>query len=112
VAIPLSNTTITVLRIKDPDLYDEPYAGSGEADRDEVAAGVRAVIDNPAGRVDLEGGQQNVADYGLKCDPIDTGLRYLDWVKDARSGRTFIVVWLIDFGDHIEAQMRDTEGEV
>lgn len=110
--LPLSNTTVDILRTPDPDLLDEPYDGAGEIQRDVIAAGVRAVVDQPAGRIDIEGGQQNVADYGLKCDPFVEGLQYLDWVKDNRNGRLFRIVWLIDFGDHFEALMRDTEGEV
>lgn len=110
--IPLSTTTISVLRTPDANVYDEPYGGAGEPERTVVASGIRAVVDSPAGRLDVEGGQQNIADYGLKCDPIPAGLRYPDWIKDARDGRTFRIVWFVDFGDHMEALMRDTEGEV
>lgn len=110
--IPLSNTTVDVLRIPDPNLYDEPYDGAGEPERDVIAAGVRSVIDQPAGRIDLEGGQQNTADFGLKCDPFPLGFHYSDWVRDTRDRRTYRIVWFIDFGDHFEALMRDTEGEV
>lgn len=110
--IPLSNTTITVLRIPDANLYDEPYDGAGEPQRQVAAKDVRAVVDNPGGSVDVGGGQQNVADYGLKCDPFPAGFRYTDWVKDDRNGRCFRIVWFVDFGDHLEALMRDAEGEV
>jgi hypothetical protein len=111
--IPLSTTTISVLRIPVADEYDEPYDGAGEPERDVVATGVRAVIDYPTGGLQLEGGQQNVIDYGLKCDPIDGGLQYPDWIKDEYSSRTFRIVWFLEFpGSHVEARMRDTEGEV
>lgn len=111
--IPLSTTTISVLRIPKVDEYDEPYSGAGEPERDVVAVGVRAVIDMPGGNIELEGGQQNVADYGLKCDPIGAVLNYSDWIKDEQTGRTFRIVWFLDyFGSHIEARIRDTEGEV
>lgn len=111
-AVPLTNTTIAVLRIPDANLYDEPYDGAGEAQRQIVADNIRAVVDDPRGNIDLQGGQQNTADYGLKCDPFPAGFRYTDWVKDARNGRCFRIVWFVDFGDHLEALMRDTEGEV
>jgi hypothetical protein len=109
--IPLSTTTITVLRIPQPNEYDEPYDGSGEPERDVVATGVRAVIDYPGGTIDVEGGQQNVADYGLKCDPVQ--LAYSDWIKDEFSARVYRIVWYLQFpGSHVEARLRDTEGEV
>lgn len=108
--IPLSTTLISVLRIPVADEYDDPYDGAGEPERDVVYADVRAVIDYPGGTVDLAGGQQNVTDYGLKCDPVD--LRNSDWIKDAYSSRTFRIVWYMAFPEHVEARMRDTEGEV
>lgn len=111
--IPLSTTTISVLRIKAEDEYDDPYDGSGEPERDVMVTGVRAVIDQPGGNLQLEGGQQNVIDYGLKCDPLDFGLKLSDWIKDDLTSRTFRIVWFIYYpNDHIEALMRDTEGEV
>jgi len=111
-AIPLSLTTISVLRIPEASDYDEPYSGDDETSREISAEGVRAVIDFPGGNLALEGGQQNVAEYGLKCDPVTGGLRHTDWIKDSRDSRVYRIVWFIDFGDHIEARMRDTEGEV
>lgn len=110
--IPLATTTITVLRIPTRSEYDEPYDGAGPADRDIIADGVRAVIDYPGGNLALEGGQQNVIEYGLKCDPIPGGLKHADWIQDTRDQRTYFIVWFIDYGSHIEARMRDTEGEV
>lgn len=111
--IPLSTTTISVLRIKAADEYDDPYDGSGEPDRDIVATGVRAVIDQPGGNLELEGGQQNILDYGLKCDQFSPGLKLSDWIKDDLTGRTFRIVWFIYHpNSHLEARMRDTEGEV
>lgn len=110
--LPLWITTVSILRIPQASEYDEPYNGAGETDRDEVASGIHAVIDDPGGTTDVQGGQQNVADYGLKCDPVPAGIDYSDWIRDARDGRTYRIVWFIDFGDHIEARMRDTEGEV
>jgi hypothetical protein len=107
--IPLSTTTIAVLRIKTGSEYDEPYGGAEPRNRDVIATGIRAVIDNPAGRVQLEGGQQAIATYGMKCDPTD--LQYLDLVQEEPTGRYFLVDWLIAYPDHVEAMLRDTEGE-
>jgi hypothetical protein len=110
--IPLSITTISVLRIPPDTDYDEPYGGDDDTTRDVAAQGVRAVVDYPTGNVDLQGGQQNVSDYGLKCDPIPGGLVHTDWIKDEKSGRVYRIVWYLDFYTHLEARMRDTEGEV
>lgn len=111
--LPLSTTTVSILRLPTADLYEEPYGGSDVQDRTTVASGIRAVIDQPGGSLQVEGGQQNIANYGLKCDPISGGenLHYLDLIQDDRSGRTFRIVWFIDHFDHIEAVMRDVEGE-
>lgn len=108
--IPLSTTWVSVLRIKDDAEYDDPYDGSGEPEREVVYKDVRAVIDYPGGNLDLAGGQQNVSDYGLKCDPVV--LRNSDWIKDSVSSRTFRIVWFMAFPEHVEARLRDTEGEV
>lgn len=108
--IPLSTTTIRVLRIPDDDEYDDPYDGAGEPERDVAYTNIRAVIDYPGGNLDLAGGQQNVTDYGLKCDPVI--LRHSDWIKDLTSLRTYRIVWFMEFPGHVEARMRDTDGEV
>jgi hypothetical protein len=110
--IPLAITTISVLRIPPATDYDEPYSGADDTSRDIAAEKIRAVVDYPLGNLDLQGGQQNVSDYGLKCDPIPGGLVNTDWIKDDTSGRTFRIVWYLDFYTHIEARMRATEGEV
>lgn len=110
--LPLSLTTISVLRIPPANDYDEPYSGADDTSRDVVASGVRAVVDFPGGNLSVEGGQQNIAEYGLKCDPFPGGLRHTDWIKDARDSRVYRIVWHIDFGTHLEARLRDTEGEV
>lgn len=106
-SIPLSTTTISVSRIAAGTEYDEPYEGETW---DLIATAVPAVIDRPGGQIQLEGGQQNVAVYGLKCDVTD--LTYLDLVTDETTGRTFRIQWLMAYPDHIEAQLYDTEGEV
>ena len=105
--IPLSTTTISVSRIPVGAEYNEPYEGDVW---DVIATAVPAVIDHPGGQLQQEGGQQNVAVYGLKCDRTD--LTYLDLVTDETTGRTFRIQWMIAYPDHIEAQLYDTEGEV
>lgn len=108
--IPLSTTWVSVLRIKSDDEYEDPYTGAGEPEREVVYTDIRAVIDFPGGNLDLAGGQQNVTDYGLKCDPVV--LRNSDWIKDLISERTFRIIWYMAFPEHVEARLRDTEGEV
>lgn len=106
-SIPLFTTTISVLRIYPGTEYDEPYESELY---DTIATGVRAVIDHPGGQIQLAGGQQNVAIYGLKCDRTD--LTTIDLVVDEQTGRTFRISWLMIYPDHVEAQLYDTEGEV
>lgn len=108
--IPLSTTTISVLRLSPGTENDEPYSGAEPYNRDTVATGIRAVIDSATGRVQLEGGQQATGTFGLKCDPVD--LHYLDLVKDDATGRHFHLDWFIAYPGHVEAGLRDTEGEV
>lgn len=108
--IPLATTAIDVLRGSASTGYDEPYAGSSDPSTwTPVASNIRAVIDHPTGTLDLAGGQQNVANYGLVCDPVD--LAYTDQIYDRTSKRTFRVTWFIAYPDHVEAGIRDTEGE-
>jgi hypothetical protein len=107
--IPLSTTTIAVLRLKPGVEYDEPYGGAEPLNRDVAATRIRAVIDHPTGRVQLEGGQQAIAAYGLKADLTD--VQYLDLIQDEPTGRIFRIEWFIAYPDHIEAGLRDTEGE-
>lgn len=107
--IPLSTTTIAVLRLKTGSEYDEPYGGAEPLNRDVIATGIRAVLDHPQGRAQLEGGQQNIATYGLKCDPTD--VRYLDMIQEEPTGRLFRIDWFIAYPDHVEAGLHDTEGE-
>ena len=109
--IPLSSTTITVLRAKAADVYDEPYGGAlPAADWDEVATGVRAVIDRATGRDQVAGGEQSTVDLSLVCDRCD--IDYRDMVRDDTSGSEYRVVWVLDYGVHIEGGLRIVEGEV
>lgn len=108
--IPLATTAITVLRIADPDQYEEPYGGASPSQRRVVAEGVRAVLDRPTGREQVAGGEQSTVDLSLACDPCDIG--YRDVIKDERNGRLYRVVWTLDYGDHIEGGLRIVQGEV
>lgn len=108
--IPLATTTITVLRLPASSDYEEPYAGDTDVQRTATAENVRAVIDRPTGSAEIAGGQQNVADYGLKCDFVD--LTYLDHIRDDTTGRVFRITWFLAYPDHVEAGIRDVEGEV
>lgn len=107
--IPISTTTIAVLRIPAAASYDEPYSGAGQPTRIPVITGVRAVIDRVTGTSNIEGGQQNVTLYQLTCDPCD--LIYLDLILDELSGRTFRIRWLMHYPQHVEAGIRDIDGE-
>lgn len=112
--IPLATTTISVLRIKPEDVYDEPYGGERPTDRDVAASGVRAVIYRPvarsAGREQRAGGEQAIAELDLACDPC--GITYLDWIKDDTTGAVYEVIYALAYpGDHEEAGLRLVEGE-
>lgn len=108
--IPLSTTSISVLRLNAGSEYDEPYAGTEPHNRTLAASGVRAVIDRPAGNVVLAGGEQAVADYDLICDETDIG--YGDLIQDDTTGRTYRITQLITYpGEHVEAGLRAVEGE-
>jgi hypothetical protein len=109
-SIPLATTKITVLRSPASSDFDEPYSGDSDAQRTASAEHVRAVIDRPTGSAEIAGGQQNVIDYGLKCDLVD--LSYLDHIRDETTGRTFRIVWFLAYPEHVEAGIRDVEGEV
>lgn len=109
--IPLATTTIDVLRGTPASGYDEPYSGGSEPDMLTMAfEDVRAVIDHPTGTLDLAGGQQNVTNYRLTCDPVV--LEHTDLIYDRASRRTYRLTWHIAYPDHVEAGLRDVEGEV
>jgi hypothetical protein len=109
--IPLSTTRIDVLRGTESSGYEEPYSGGSDpAGWDRVAENIRAVIDHPTGNLDLGGGQQNVMNYVLSADPVE--LRHTDRIYDQTSQRTFRITWFMAYPDHVEAGLRDVEGEV
>jgi hypothetical protein len=108
--IPLSTTTIDILRTPVGDIYDEPYGGTDPGGRDVAATGIRAVIDRPTAREQVAGGEQSIAVLALIADPCD--LTHTDLVRDTKTGRIYSVVFVIDYGSHVEADLRITEGVV
>jgi hypothetical protein len=111
--IPLATTTITVSALENSDLDGEPY--SGEPGRYQTRhSEVRAVIDPPEGprqQEQVRGGEQNITDQHLSCDPID--LQRLDRVTDDMTGFEYRVMWVWTIpGDHTEAGLRLVQGEV
>lgn len=113
--LPLSTTTITVLRPAPADLFAEPYAGTNVSGLTEVVTGVRAVIDIPvardAGREVAQGGEQTVTEFRFSCDPCDVANQ--DYIRDDTTNAVYRVVWHFDFaGHHIEGGLRVVEGLV
>jgi hypothetical protein len=111
--IPLATTTITVSGLENADVDAEPY--SGESERYQPRhTGVRAVIDPPEGprqQEQVRGGEQNITDQHMSCDPID--LARLDRVVDESTGFEYRVMWVWTIpGDHTEAGLRLVQGEV
>lgn len=114
--IPLSTTTITVLR-QSGDPYGEPY---GPPDTVEVATGVRAVIDISAygvaaGTERQAGGEQTRTVMRLICDPCDLTSR--DWVRDEVSQILWRVLWVVHHAPqhhltHLQGGLELVEGVV
>jgi hypothetical protein len=109
--IPLATTSIDVLRGEPVNEYDEPYGDANDPSTwPAVATEIRAVIDHPTGNLDLGGGQQNVVNYHLTSDPVE--LQHTDRIFEPSTGRTFRIVWYLAYPEHVEAGLRDVEGEV
>lgn len=111
--IPLATTTITILRQSVAAQYDEPYTGDSPDVRREAATGIRAVIDRPTGRTGREkvaGGEQNIVELLLVCDPCD--LDYRDLVRDDRTTIVYRVVWVLHYTAHLEGGLQLVSGEV
>lgn len=92
--IPLTTTTITVLR-QGGDPYAEPYAPPNQV---QVATGIRAVIDISAygvaaGTEVQGGGEQTRTVVRLVCDPCDITSR--DWVRDDATAVLWRVLWVV-----------------
>lgn len=112
-SIPISTTTVTVLRVpgsatRDP--YDpEPAATT-------VAAGVPAHISTSYGREQQRGGSQSVTSLRLSCDPIPAGLLHTDRILDDKTGEVYEVTWAVArFGlgmDHLQGGLRQVSGVI
>jgi hypothetical protein len=104
--LPLSTTTITVLRPADGD----PYVASVQAPT--VVATVPAHISSPSGTSQIIGGEQSTVELRLICEGCD--LRHTDLVKDNATDAVYSVSWVtIRRGlglDHVSAGLRFTEG--
>lgn len=103
--IPLATTTITVRRPSGGDPTDAPSF-------DRVARGVRAVISAPSGSQNVVGGNQEVVDAALSCDP--TAIERTDLIEDDTTGDTYAIVWArqrVALGlDHTTAGLRKVTG--
>lgn len=109
-AIPITTTTISVLRRQGADEYDEPYGGDTPAGLDVAASGVRAVIGRPRGSDRVEGGEQARTDLELLCDPCD--MSYTDLVKDEASDVVYRLTFMFAYPDHIEGRLELVQGVV
>jgi len=114
-ALPLSTTTVTVLRGRVADQYAEPYSGTSTTALDEIETGVRAVIDIPvardAGRETVRGGEQTSTEFRFSTDICQ--LRNSDFLRDEQDGVLYRVTWCFTFHrDHIEGGLKLVEGLV
>jgi hypothetical protein len=99
-AIPISTTTISVLRGTEerlPYTEQDPY-GEGYGDTpipgqawQIIASGVRAVIGTPSGSEQAVGGQQVTITCSLISDPVDC--IHTDRVVDESDSTVYEVVW-------------------
>jgi hypothetical protein len=112
--IPYANTTVSVLRSSDSDLYTEPtYGGTPEAARGIAFSGIRASIGLPSGSERLAAGQQSQTTLTLICDEFDGQLSHLDGILDETTNIIYEVQWAhFYYGviPHWEASLLRTEG--
>lgn len=112
--IPIHTTTISIWRAPADSGDDEPGPYEPEAERVEVASGIRAQISSPAGRERVTGGAQEVVEFLLSCDPCD--LNHNDRVKDEATGEMYEVTWArqrVGYGlDHTSAGLKQVTGVV
>lgn len=102
-SIPLSTTTISVLR---PPENEDPFDTTG--DSSVIVSGIRAVVSAPRGRDEINPGDKEVIDMVLYCDLCD--LQSTDVVTDSATSIVYSVVWVAErFGlglDHLAAGLR------
>lgn len=108
--IPIATTTISVLRTT-PNELDEPGDPQTPVI---VASGIRAHISTSRGREAPAGGDQEVVEFRLSCDPIEVDLTHFDQVQDEATGDVYLVAWArLRRGlglDHHEAGLRQVAG--
>jgi hypothetical protein len=109
VAIPLSNTHITITRPVETgstDLYDAPAPQMTT-----VATGIRAAINPPSGSTSFTPGQRVIYSARMNADPCD--LQEFDTVV-ADDGTVWTVLWarlVKSLGiSYVEADLRLTKG--
>jgi hypothetical protein len=114
--IPISGTTISVLRLADNAAqsdsdgsgYDEGITQTWST----VATGVRAVVGAPGGSERVVGGEQMALTCHLTCDPTD--ITHDDRVVDASDGELYEVVWCKSRSElgltRVEGQLRVVKG--
>lgn len=114
-ALPLSNTTITVSRpASDATAGDwvDGYDANPPA-LAEVQSGVAAMIPPPSASARLAGGDRVVYNATMQCDPCD--LQNADIVTDDASGNQWTVLWVTPVAgflgfDHLTVGLRMVEG--
>lgn len=119
-SIPIATTTIAVTT---PALatsgttsrYDEEYDGTPPGSPVPRETGVRAVISvlNRATHSTTIGGEDEVAEFALTCDP--TNIDYRDLVTDEATGVVYEVRWAISTPgvaglSHVQAGLRTVKG--
>jgi hypothetical protein len=105
-AIPISTTTISILRgterhlpYTEQDPYGEGYGTPAAPSQAWVviASGIRAVIGAPGGSEKSIGGQQAMMSASLIADPCDC--THTDRVMDEYDGTIYNVVWTQNRGE-------------
>jgi len=105
-AISVATTTISVIRpvISELDPYDD------QPEPEVVATNVRAHISTSTGEESQKGGEKEIVNFRVTCDPIVGGLKHIDTIVDNRNGDRYEVVWAVTrygFGlDHEQASLQ------
>jgi hypothetical protein len=102
----MATTTISVLRPEGGD----PYEPTGAAPT--LVGTVAGHLSSPGGRNEVVGGEQEVIDLELVCNPI--AMQHTDLVRDETTDVIYTVVWCHQrYGlglDHVKAGLRIVEG--
>jgi hypothetical protein len=110
-ALPLSTTTISILRLPPTDLLAEPYDNPGVAERSVIASGIRAHLDINGSEI-TRGGEQTSYQARFYADPCD--IDHLDWFRDDRNGYLYEVQTAVLYQalglDHVEGTARRVVG--